>query len=252
MKGKALSEALGCLPEEMLAEAMEPAKHRRSFSWLRLAACIALIVGLFFGLQSDPDGIVTAPGLLTVTVYALNEDNQLESIRLEDSVNFPHGPIWHPGINVVPGLPISINIINSSKPINYSISLNGGSVIRSFHSMVFGYADQEDNYEQVFPSKFTVANPITLFWRDWNLDKDGNTISAEDTSYLDIVVYEDEIIVGFAVIRIERVYDNHTGCPIGYSSNLMISKSFPKLNGKYQSVSEEYVLEVIEEVKSAS
>ena len=76
MNGRKLSAALTALPEDLVGEAMESGHGGWSFSWLRLAACVAIVVGLCFGYWPAQPEIVTAPGLLTVTVYAKELDRE--------------------------------------------------------------------------------------------------------------------------------------------------------------------------------
>lgn len=249
MNGRKISAALTALPEDMVAEAMEPGWSGQSFSWLRLAACLAIIVGLCFGFWPADSEIVTAPGLLTVTVYAMHEETLLEAIILDDGVDFLYSQKWHPGINIVPGLPISLDYATLNNTVYLDITVDGGSVFRSEISQALGFPDQSEYHEIEVQTQFTSKNPVTIYWKAYAVLDDGSYLPAEDTSYLDIVIYEGDAITGYAVIMIQKTYDVSSNLANGYYAALLESRYFPCVDGKYQDVTEEYVRSIIEEVK---
>lgn len=249
MNGRKLSAALTALPENLVAEAMEPGCNGRSFSWLRLAVCAVIVLGLFVGFWPTQPEIVTAPGLLTVTVYAMDEE--YKSVILEKGVAFPYSQGWSQGTNVVPGLPISLNYVGSEDNIHFNISVDGGRVFRAgIISQVLGYPDQIDDPRTEFPSDFSIGNPVTLYWRGYAFNDSGDFDIAGNESYLDIIIYDDGMIIGYSVVKIQRVFDEITGLPKAFYAMLLESVYFPDIDGMHQNVSLNYVQWQIEEVKA--
>ena len=247
MNGEALSAALSGLPEAMIAEAMTPQRKSHVIPWLRLAACIALIAAILAGSLPYSNEIVTAPGILMVMVYAEGNGDCYESVKLETGVTFPCGSAWHPGTNAVPGLPVTLLIVepdfrNSS--IQFEISIDGGCFIRLPDSESRGFLDTYNGQPILYPDNFTVGNCSTIYWlENGSIDFDG------DIAYVDIVIYQEDNIVGYAVLRIDRVYDPDCGRTNSFCITLVDSVAFSKIGGHYQNVPESYVRNRIEEVK---
>ena len=66
-----------------------------------------------------------------------------------------------------------------------------------------------------------------------------------DMDYVDIVVKVNKNIIGYVVIKINRVGDSW----LNYTPTILKSVTFPKVNGRYQKVTEEYVQQQIKQVK---
>lgn len=233
MNGRKISTALTALPEDMVAEAMEPGQRGRSFSWLRLAACLAIIVGLCFGFWPADSEIVTAPGLLTVTVYAM-DNNEYSSVRLEEGVACGFGTGWNPAISRYPGLPIRFSVNTDEFPaeeITFEISVTEGTYL--------DWGDHTGNQIIDLPNMFTRENYTSIYW---SIDfEDDVYASSYDHIYTYIVIKCEGHIVGYAVLRFDRRYDEKYGASLTYDPFYVASVMFPKVNGMYQNITKEYV-----------
>jgi hypothetical protein len=69
------------------------------------------------------------------------------------------------------------------------------------------------------------------------------------TAYINIVIQEEENIVGYAVVEIST-NDLENEPAQTYSIKLLKSISFPKVNGEYQKITVEYVAAEMEQIKS--
>lgn len=244
MRGEQFSAALTALPEEMVAEAMEPAHRSRSFSWLRLAVCAVLVLGLFFGFWPMQPEIVTAPGLLTVTVYAMDDSGSSAVISEPSSglVDFPWEDWkWGPGVNAAPGLPILLSI-EGKENVDFKVTVNGGSVMREKSGVaVYGTAFVQET------ETFQTENHCKLYWNCW--EPGYSEMFTGHTAYLDVIVYENDYIIGFAVIGISRENDDQTETSWSFSLELLSSSFFPLIHGYHQKIEENTVRAMIEEVK---
>lgn len=246
MNGKAVSAALSALPEDMVAEAMEPAQRRRGFSWLRLAACIAIIIGLFFGFWPTEPEIVTAPGLLTLTVYAEETDGQ-GYVRKE----------LHAGVSAVhsfekeciidgeavdpPGVSIYFSLESDDFPsasVSYHICVNYGRC--------FDWSNGD--YVQGLGRNFNRENHSWCTWGPYIAEIEDFSDPVYDHAYMDIIIYCEECIVGYAILRLDRIH-NGTYPSVFYDPVMITSVIFPKQDGEYQNVSNEYVKSCIADVK---
>lgn len=236
MNGKKLSAALTALPEDLVEEAMEPGHRGRSFSWLRLAACVAIIIGLFFGFWPTEPEIVTAPGLLTVTVYAMDENSETgyTSEVLETGVEISNNR-WSIAQNFYPGIPVNMVVSSEEFPagkISFLVTVDAGV-----------YIDWIKGEEQELPDQFERTNDTWIYWRAAYVEE--FLTEAFDHVYSDIIIYCEDNIVGYAVLRFDRV----EGKGLTYTATLVSSVYFPKQNGEYQEVTYEYVCECIAECR---
>ena len=249
MNGETLSAALGGVPEDMLAEAMEPSVRRHGFSWLRLAVCIALIVGLFFGMDPTQPEIVTAPGILAVKVYAKEENGQgYITMELIEGVAAARKQENECVIDEKPMDPIGISVYLSIETEDFPVEeiLYEVKVERGIY---FDYSSGE--YIKNLHREFVCANPTFTSWHcmfSEDPDPNARTNPEYDHVYTDIIIYCEEHIIGYAVMRYDRLY-NEFGGTTNYDPYLIASVLFPKQNGEYQSVTKEYVTEHIENVK---
>lgn len=71
-----------------------------------------IVLGLFVGFWPAQPEIVTAPGLLTVTVYAMDgsNDSMVISEYIGDVVEFPYGFSYNPAVSCFPGIPIELKL----------------------------------------------------------------------------------------------------------------------------------------------
>lgn len=76
-----------------------------------------------------------------------------------------------------------------------------------------------------------------------------------ETAFIDIIIKKENHIIGYAVIKIHQTsvqseVDSNEMIDV-YVGELMTSKVLPKLNGEYQVISEEEILDIINNVKQA-
>lgn len=249
MNGKKVSAALNALPEEMVAEAMEPGHRGRGVSWLRLAACVAIIVGLFFGFWPTEPEIVTAPGLLTVTVYARDEDGQGYIVtEIGKGVDAARKQENECVIDGVPMDPIGISVYFDmdteefpTEEIIYNVKVERG--------MYFDYSSGD--YIQGLGTEFTRQNPSFASWAPVYVtddDPNADNYPEYDHVYTEIIIYCESHIVGYTIMRFDRIY-NEFGATTNYDPYIVASVLFPKLNGEYQNIAKKYVDECIRTVK---
>lgn len=244
MNGHDICAALGNLPEDMVAEAMK--RPARSVPWLRIAACAAAVLGLLCGMiPSDPE-IVTAPGILAVKVYAM-EDEKITEYVLEEGVTHGRKEGWSPAMSWKPGIPVVLSIDMPEYPsekITYEIFATAGqylvqneewSVEAILHPDGSPIPDKYHAYWDVF----TVSNDIEIYWQCW-ANNNWSYDPSYDKVYTHIKIKYEEHIIGYAVLRFDmRFRDNE---PTWVFDPILIqSVYFPKIEGKYQNVSREYV-----------
>jgi hypothetical protein len=81
-------------------------------------------------------------------------------------------------------------------------------------------------------------------------DEKINTYFSNNPSYMDIIIKADQKIVGYAVIEIREVNGVLGMWARDFAIEVLKVVSFPRVNGKLQKVSEEYVLSQINLVKA--
>ena len=263
--GKILSEQLSYLPDELVSETMEtPAKQAHQFGVrrvLRAAACLAVILGLLFGIPKfnpETQSPVIGPGLLSVTVSATNAiSNQLQTQVLVEGVSIPDNTFLG-FTNLYVGIPTQLSVETEDfafDQISYSLSATAGV-----------YADNvRQGYTSDWFETITCENGSTVRW-SLNHDADADWYDNKfDQCYSKIVIYCTNHIIGYAVIRYDRLYTDewaeiypeiaphyaHLDEPVPvdvFVCTLVASVSFPKVDGTYQEVSEAYVNECMDQV----
>lgn len=261
MNGESLSRALNSLPEEMIEAAMAPAPGRRRPLW-RPAACaavlaLALLCGLFW---PTGDGIKTAPGILTVTVYALDETNAdgYSEIQLTEGISIPADKSWPLHLSIMPGLPVGLSIESEDYPaedITFDITVEHGEYIN--------WRNPDSEQMQWLPSTFVSSNNTRIYWSTSSDMYEDYESTEYDQIYTDIIIYCGEDIIGYAVLRFDRIYSHELfeqspylesfypdeNIPVDvFKSVLVKSILFPKVNGEYQDISKAYVEECIKSV----
>lgn len=272
MNGKDLSRHLSDLPEEMIAEAMAPAKNikRKYFTTrvLHAAACVALVAGLLMAaLIGWPAGnnVITAPGVLVVTAYAAdqNNPNELIEVPLEEGVWIP-GQAFIGSTNSYVGVPthLSVNTEDySSEDISYIISGTVGSYAddtrKGYTSDWFSTLEIKNN--NTF--RYDLTYGVRAAKEDWN-------DQSFDRTFTKIVIYCQGHIIGYAVIQYDRLYTDEWAelrpemkphyenleqpAPLDvFYCTLIKSVTFPKVDGEYQDITQKYVDRCMEDVIDA-
>ena len=259
--GNYLSEQLSFLPDVMVEEAMaseqNPPRKHTTIRILRVAACFMVILGLLFGFpnpkSSSNENIVVGPGLLAVKVCATSaHSSAYVEASLEEGVVIPENAFMG-STNSYVGIPIHLSVASKDFPfdkITYRLSSTAGV-----------YADNERHgYTSDWFSTITCGNDSTV---RWNLMYDAGSgwyESRFDHCFSHILIYCEDHIIGYAVIYYNRLYtdewakinpemgkhyadlDEPLPLDVFYCA-LLESVSFPKIDGKYQDISPEYVQE---------
>lgn len=251
-----LSKAMNAVPDDMLQEAMEVKKKGRT-GWVifRAAACLAVVVGLVFAAFGGGSGVVTGPGILAVTAYAA--DGEPFVVSDSDTV-VPFSHRWGPFVNWAPGWPLTLNVPEGellSENIRFQVTVDGGG----YYVGVNGGPSIYPVFSTTMPAQFTVPNNTTIFWSMWYDAASGeHTVHQGKEVYTQIIIYDETHIIGYVVLRFDRFtygeldaeYYEQLGVPLDeyaqeYQLEVLASVSFPKVDGEYQEISEEYVWQQI-------
>lgn len=227
-----LSEALTQLPDEMLLEAQQAKRKKPALGrMLRAAACLCVVLGLSMWIFGRGDGIVTGPGLLTVTAYA--EDETGTQLALDAVSTFPCDG-WGPFINLAPGLPIELSLsedVYPSNNITFEVTTTGARALVGADKNTYGWPGM---YE-IMDTTFTVPNNTTIFW---------STVAWPDTAwpnpqvaFMDIVIFDGEAIIGYTCLR----YDRESETSGTYFLSLAESISFDAKQNITRDVLEDYI-----------
>lgn len=247
MNGEKISRCLDAVPESMLEEAMKPYKpHSFGRHLVKIAACLALVVALLISYGLGKHGQAENMCILTITVYALDSNSTAKT--LQPGVALPYSYTWNPAISAVPGLPLTLSIASEmylSDDISFHVTLDGGSFVQwQGHS---GWLDNYRGEAKQLPQTFTLSNNSTIYWRCWSNERGGAIQFEGDTAYADIIIYEKDAIIGYAVLKLCRVYSEEYGPTNTFTASLVVSESFQDAN---TAVSEQHVRILIAEAKS--
>ena len=242
MNTKKFSEAMGEIDNKYVEEAIcyRATKKAKGLSskWIKRGAiaaclCVALVAGVLFK-TSAPD-VVIAPGFLTVTAYAASSD---EEITMQEGIELPADYKWSLAMSSRPGLPLKLSVTEYDD-LSFEVSVDGGTLLL-----------WEGNKITYLGSSFNTGNDTTVYWT--NLSQTGENDFERymgTTAYINIVIHEEENIVGYAVVEIST-NDLENEPAQTYSIKLLKSISFPKVNGEYQKITVEYVAAEMEQIKS--
>ena len=242
MNTKKFSEAMGEIDDKYVEEAIRYRATKKakglSSKWIKRGAiaaclCVALVAGVLFK-TSAPD-VVIAPGFLTVTAYAASSD---EEITMQEGIELPTDYKWSLAMSSRPGLPLKLSTTEYDD-LSFEVSVDGGTLLL-----------WEGNKITYLGSSFNTGNDTTVYWT--NLSQTGENDFERymgTTAYINIVIHEEENIVGYAVVEIST-NDLENEPAQTYSIKLLKSISFPKVNGVYQKITAEYVAAEMEQIKS--
>ncbi len=242
MNTKKFSEAMGEIDDKYVEEAIRYRATKKakglSSKWIKRGAiaaclCVALVAGVLFK-TSAPD-VVIAPGFLTVTAYAASSD---EEITMQEGIELPTDYKWSLAMSSRPGLPLKLSVTEYDD-LSFEVSVDGGTLLL-----------WEGNKITYLGSSFNTGNDTTVYWT--NLSQTGENDFERymgTRAYINIVIHEEENIVGYAVVEIST-NDLENEPAQTYSIKLLKSISFPKVNGEYQKITAEYVAAEMEQIKS--
>lgn len=290
MNGKDLSRQLGDLPEDMIAEAMAPAKtlHRKQVTArvLRLVAVAAVVAILLTAISFWPSGeeeYVTGSGTFVVRAYGAENDASIpvEGVILEEGVSFTPNVIYDPQISRAPHYPIKFSVDKSLYPgmeLTLEVKTNAGIFDRpadiddlfSDWDALSSIGDDDVTWvvKSFLGQHFTVGIDTALQWLPHGCDYTfalkqvlkGNTDYASawrdmsykhSPSFIDVIIRADDHIVGYCVIAIYEINIDERP-DRQFSFELLSMVSFPQVHGRFQRVTKEYVNEQIQMIHDSA
>ena len=230
--------ASDALMKEVLS--VEKEKRTVSFGWkhaVRLAAMVAvaaILVGVmaFWPGSSDPEkpGIIAMPGVLKV--YAaeteLTEtDDVIYQTPIGGVVNSEMA-VWMPFTSVAGfGIPLTLCVPES---------LWGDAEITFDVSAEYGYFLDQKMDTKNLGSDIKLGNSEKVYWRGESIFDIADAVGENGVFYIDVIIRADERIVGYGVISL--VYTEYA-C----MASAAVTMGYPLIEGEYQDISEEFVLE---------
>ena len=257
MNAKKFSDAMSELDIKYADEALNYKKKAKKSNWIKcgvMAACLCLIVitvitvsnllkpqegaDIGNGKQSFTTNVVKEPGFLTLTAYAASPEGEVTAelpsnneIIMQEGMEVPVNYNWIPTMSSRPGIPLNLSATEYPDTV-FEVSVDGGELLLW----------EEDKITQI-ESPFNAENDTTIYWTSLTQRGEGNTeLYMENEAYINIVIWEGENIVGYAVVKIYT--DNLGNEPEEdyiYYAKLLKSVSFPKVNECYQEITSEYV-----------
>ncbi len=233
MKAIDLCEAMQEIRPEYIAAAHSDKKHLTG-KWMAraaIAACLCLVISLV--LPGPKPQAEAFPGVFTITALAASaEDEALPQPRtvLREGIAADLQYSWNPAMSCYPGLPLIFSTEVYPAAV-FQVSVTAGRLLTINNS-----SRATNNGETA-----TVPNGGKTYWS--HVATEGQPKDA----FAKVIVYEEGNIIGYLLIRIyptgDSVFDN-------YRALLVESVSFPPINGKPQSVSEEDVLQAFDDLIS--
>lgn len=232
-----------------------------------VTAVILISIAVFLAV-SGTEEYVTAPGFLTVQAYALDPESDISgsSTVMEEGIDFPLEFAWSNGLNRAFGMPIYVSVDDDAlagKEITWEITLADGHFYKGADGpydsgTVFaperGEATEDQTWfdDAYLGTHFTVPNQTMLLWTDITYDPENFGIYVGESTFAQAVVRADGHIIGYVVIEICGLPSPLDGADpesiACYIPKLVASKYYPMVNGEFQEITEEYILEQITSV----
>lgn len=274
MTKETLYEVLGDIHEKHIQEAHRSQGMVRKSGWIKwriTAACLCLVAvaaitaatsllkqsenhGVGSHESSPAPNVIAAPGFFTLTAYAASPDEDGaaelpvdEEVIMQEGIEIPVHYNWSLAMSSRPGIPLKLSAVEHPDT-TFEVSADGGELLLW----------NEDEITHV-TSPFYAENGTTIYWASLSPTVDPQTGErefepyTENKAYIHIVLQEGENIVGYAVVEI---YTDDLGRDAGqikmYYAKLLKSVSFPKVNGSYQEITNQYVESEIKQIKNKS
>ena len=244
MTNEEFYKILSDVDERYVAAARRP-QTVKTRAWLKRCAAAACLCAFLAGgwlLYHSHSPAVTAPGFLTITAHAASSDG---SLVLQEGIGLPQAYQWHPAMSSYPGLPLTLSAPQHPQAV-FDVSVDRGSLLLW----------QGDAVTRAGAS-FRGANDTTLYWTNLGQQagsSDEERVTASDgetAAYLDIVIWEEGHIIGYAVVQIYTATPEDEPLQV-YSAKLLQSVSLPKVKNAYQNVTAEEVAAQIEQIKTGA
>ena len=275
-----MNAAMEQVTDDYLLEAEEYEKKSRP-TWVRFAAAaavLALVIGALSFWPAGEQEYVTGPGLLAIRANAAEVSEDIEEILLEEGIILPATFEYRIDTNVAEVLPITLSIPADAYPnmdITFEVSTMDGIFLKAEpydpnapHNAP-GATVLDKIVGTFYGQHFELPNNTSMEWTPAGLNYDYvvaelkkgvtfdqlqdekiNTYFSNNPSYMDIIIKADQKIVGYAVIEIREVNGVLGMWARNFTIEVLKIISFPRVNGKLQKVSEEYVLSQINLVKA--
>lgn len=268
---EALYDAITGIDAEYIEESTQPPRRTRNriLQFAAAAAILALLLTLP-GLFSQEEKYVTAPGMLAIRAYAVSstEGPDMNGTVMEEGIDFPLEFAWSNGINRAFGMPIYVSVNDDAlagKEITWEITLADGCFYKgsdgpydsgSAFIPECGDATEDQTWlERAYlGTHFTVPNQTMLLWTDITYDSENVSVYIGESTFAQAVVRADGHIIGYAVIEILGLpspldgYEQYGICC--FAPKLVAANYYPMVNGEFQEITEEYILEQITSVTS--
>ena len=275
-----MNAAMEQVTDDYLLEAEEYEKKSRP-TWVRFAAAaavLALVIGAIAFWPAGEQDYVTGPGLLAIRANAAEVSEDIEEILLEEGIILPATFEYRIDTNVAEVLPITLSIPADAYPnmdITFEVSTMDGIFLKAepYDPNAPHNAPGATVLDMIvgtfYGQHFELPNNTSMEWTPAGLNYDYvvaelkkgvtfdqlqdekiNTCFSNNPSYMDIIIKADQKIVGYAVIEIREVNGVLGMWARNFTIEVLKIVSFPRINGKLQKVSEEYVLSQINLVKA--
>ena len=246
-KQTALFDAVSGIDDDLIDEAATPRNTvfpRRQF--LRIGAIAACLFLAFYFIPIKsllfPSDDLLSDGFFVIANASENDFSDTDIITSGE----PRDYYWSVAHSNTPGLPLFFLYKSSryhSDDITFRISLSGGTCVKWKNSdNLFG---NHSSTTKQLPSSFVANNKSVFYWRDFEFC-DGERIEFEDNIfYIDIIIYANDIIIGYAVVEMQRVITSTGDTSPYYQLLLLAQETFDESSN----VSEEYVNERVKFAK---
>lgn len=158
---------------------------------------------------------------------------------------------WSATISSWPGLPLDLEIPNYDN-VTFQVTLSDG---RFFYQEIAEYSPGLDPSklitESVLGKNFTVPNGIRLYWDNWTGEFDDRGVETRwggEIAYVDIVIFDANRIIGYAVIKIYTT--NYQGVGSNFKNKVLKAVIFPMEDNELDEISLDYVERCIADAKS--
>lgn len=209
-------------------------KPKRWIKWIAVAACICLIISTIFVHFIQNNDKVSSPGFFTVTAIAAETG---EETIMKEGITLSEQYKWNLAISSMPGLPLKL-CLEDAPDANFEIKVEGGSILVNNDSDAWNFERDKTNC--------LVNNNSVVYWQNIDIEKKDYNIFDGEQAYINIIVKEKENIIGYAVVEVYLVDE----ASLSYSYKMLKSVSFPKINGKFQAISHEFITKEIAKTKA--
>ncbi len=148
----------------------------------------------------------------------------------------------------ISGYIINLKSPIEAQPVTFSISVDEGL-------LAFDTINEDGERKVTFGKSDDIVSGGQIVWTNRNSAPPYENYPYYDveTAFIDVIVKEENHIIGYAVIKIYRTSIpsevNPNEMVQVYGGEVLASSVLPKLNGNYQVISEEEILDIIKNIK---